>query len=82
MNSVRYAKLATQEFYYDTQKWGRQSAEWKLIPDRLYLKPGALVMALANGGNFAYVNGDLGHALGKDENGEVMIELSRAGRLG
>lgn len=74
-------------------RWGKARGEWKLIPETLDLKSGALVMILANQpdldpltgrptGNFLYVNGDLGTLLGtRDEkSGSADVKLHRNGR--
>ena len=68
-NSQRLLKLTTPSFALEARRWGQQSPDWKNIPDRTILKPGALVMLLANkkyGGAatpFQYVNGDLAHVI-------------------
>lgn len=62
-NWLRYSKLPGKEVKLANSRWGREKGEWANIPPALALKPGALVMILANdtGGGYRYANGDLGH---------------------
>jgi len=67
-NAQRLLKIKAPSFALQTVRSGVQSSEWKNIPDRIILKPGALVMLLANkkgpmGCGFQYVNGDLAHVV-------------------
>lgn len=65
-NQQRLLWLTTPSFALETKRWGQQSGEWRNIPDRLILKPGCLVMLLANkqiDGSFQYVNGDHAHVI-------------------
>lgn len=69
VNKVRMLKLAGPETSFRTVRSGKQSPEWKIIPEYLILKPNALVMVLANKHDpdtkeLTYANGDLGHYLG------------------
>lgn len=67
---------------------GKQRGDWKLIPDELRLKEGALVMILANRrvyeddddtrGTMIYANGDLGELVGKSGAG-WLVKLQRTG---
>lgn len=73
-NWIRMGKLTGSEILFTNLREGEQRSEWGNpkkpsstwgIPPRLVLKPGALVMVLANkrtelGRGFEYVNGDLG----------------------
>ena len=59
-NARRLKQLTGDAVTIPSKRWGRESSEWKGIPERLELKAGALVMVLANQpGTFNYVNGDL-----------------------
>ncbi len=59
-NSQRLASLPGRGFTLINTRWGKHRPEWKNIPERLFLKEGALVMILVNQvPDFAYVNGDL-----------------------
>jgi ATP-dependent DNA helicase PIF1 len=96
-NLLRHAKLPTTERYrWTSSRWGTARSEWKLIPDVLDLKEGALVMVLANqpeyelterGGQkivgYTYVNGDLGYLQGDySGNGSFAdVKLNRDGRV-
>ncbi len=90
-NYDRMSRLSTSQVSCTTTRRGEQRPEWKKqIPDVVTLKEGALVMLLANRREFAgrddtkgrilYSNGDLGHFLGKDEDGEWVVRLKRTGR--
>lgn len=67
---------------------GKQRPDWKLVPDELRLKEGALVMILANRreyedeydsrGTMIYANGDLGTLVGPRGNGWGVL-LQRTG---
>ena len=69
-------------FTVKSRRWGRERAEWKLVPGKLELKVGAYVMLLANApdgsGGFLYVNGDCGHVVDADAEG-VRVRLVRTG---
>jgi hypothetical protein len=94
-NLLRHAKLTTDERWrWASTRWGKARGEWKLIPETLELKEGALVMILANQpdidpitskstGNFLYVNGDLGTLLGtrRAEDGTADVRMHRGGRV-
>lgn len=88
INKLRFEKLAGAEFEWPTIRSGEQEPEWlKQIPEKVFLKPGALVMILANrpypklddedlSRGFVYVNGDLATVLQKEANG-VRVMLHR-----
>lgn len=92
-NLLRHSKLSTTEKWnWQATRWGKERGEWKLIPQLLTLKAGALVMILANKGiedletgrptgDYLYVNGDLGTVLGKPEESDDYcdIKLHRTG---
>ncbi len=87
VNERRYAQLVGPEICVRNLREGIQKTEWKLIPEELRLKKGALVMVLANskerlGDSFAYVNGDLGHVQDFDSRtGQFQIKLNRSGMV-
>jgi len=94
-NLLRHAKLQTDERWrWASTRWGKARGEWRLIPELLELKAGALVMILSNlpdldpltgrpTGNFLYVNGDLGTLLGtkRAEDGTADVKLHRSSRV-
>jgi len=66
-NYLRMSKLGGEKVDFVSRKEGKLRGEWKLIPDKLELKIGALVMILANkreegedDARLLYANGDLG----------------------
>lgn len=85
INSLRMARLTTAPSTYAAGRWGKQRGDWKNIPDRLELKPGALVMILANkrespeSTRLLYANGDLGH-VGDLEDTGAWVTLQRTGQ--
>jgi ATP-dependent DNA helicase PIF1 len=71
-NVLRLMQLKGKSIIVPSKRWGvrkireKPPSEWKIIPEQLQVKIGALVMILANArsggsGSFEYVNGDLGH---------------------
>jgi ATP-dependent DNA helicase PIF1 len=65
-NKLRLLDLKTAEHHFPAKKHAQQDGAWKNIPDVLTLKPGALVMILANKrdketGEMLYANGSLAH---------------------
>lgn len=77
INAARYAEISGEERAYKSARWGKESGEWKDIPEQLGLKVGALVMVLANEPRtFEYVNGDTGVVLEMADAG-VTIEIRR-----
>jgi hypothetical protein len=77
-NMLRMDELAGARVEYETVRKGKQRGDWKLIPNILALKEGALVMLLANRreyedendsrGTIIYANGDLATLEGPAEN--------------
>lgn len=66
MNKLRMFRLSGDEVKFTSVVIGKASPEWKHIPKDLLLKPGALVMLLANKYDrdtkeLLYANGDLGY---------------------
>ena len=94
-NALRLGKIAGQEVTFLSRREGDQRSEWGNvnkppatwgIPQRLYLKIGALVMILANKRvegpppqPYLYVNGDLGIVEQADET-TAWIRLHRTGQ--
>lgn len=88
-NQLRLDRLQTPPVIMDTIRTGKQRGDWKLVPDRLSLKEGALVMILANRriydgeedqiGQLLYANGDLGVLKGINQNLGWTVELQRGG---
>ena len=60
INVTRFEALEGTVVRFPSRRWGVSQSEWKDIPEVLELKEGAQVMVLANGQDFAYVNGDQG----------------------
>lgn len=87
-NRLRMDALPTPKVSFTATRWGKQRGEWKLIPDTLLLKEGALVMILANAKDtlsedphkFLYVNGDLGD-LQSAEGDVAYVKLRRTGEV-
>jgi hypothetical protein len=81
INAVRYQQVQGKEFELSNYRWGSQRSEWRaekgIIPFQLKLKPGALVMVLANHPEFEYANGDLGEVIGMDGSSGVLVKLKR-----
>lgn len=95
-NWIRMSKLTGSEILFMNLREGEQRSEWGNpkkpahtwgIPPRLVLKPGALVMVLANfrlplGKGFVYVNGDLGIVEDADmANNVCQVKLHRTGTV-
>lgn len=86
-NKLRMADLTTKQDWFDAVKVGEQLAEWKrTIPDRLAMKPGALVMILANRREkdmteMLYANGDLGHYEQKVNDTTAAVTLHRTKQI-
>lgn len=89
INNLRHAKLPGEPLVWKTVRSGEQQKDWiKLIPQEVALKPGALVMVLANRSlgwdesgmplGYAYVNGDLGTVVGLEKEG-IAVTLQRTG---
>lgn len=89
-NQIRMDRLKTPGVVFPAERWGDQRSDWKLVPDQLTLKDGALVMILANRreppteegmpGRLIYANGDLGTITRMDPtHGTVWVRLKRTG---
>lgn len=81
-NRMALDRLPGATFTIANRRWGKQRGEWKQVPDRVTLKPGAYVMLLANAyddeGRMEYANGDCGHVLEHTPDG-LSVELVRNG---
>lgn len=88
INGLRHSALPGTPVDFPSRRWtkdGRKEpADWQHIPQTLKLKPGALVMVLANqyDGDQGFrelvcANGDLGTFLGKDQANNPVVELRR-----
>lgn len=91
-NLLRMSKISATPISWEAQRWGKQRPEWeRLIPNTLAIKPGALVMVLANKKKyvdgvpqkeFEYVNGDLGILEETDaDSGTCWVTLRRTGKV-
>lgn len=83
-NGLRMDTLRTSPEFHTSSRWGEQRSEWKQIPEQLPLKPGCLVMVLANSwdeddARYRYVNGDLGTYHGA-EGVSARVTIKRTGR--
>lgn len=89
-NKLRMMQLLTPTETFAAKREGKQSGEWKQIPDRLELKPGCLVMILANRREkrlpgddsgepmpLIYANGDLARYVGKVDDHAARVKLLR-----
>lgn len=85
-NYLRLSKLTGEKVEFGSTREGKLRGEWKLIPEKLELKIGALVMILANQRDeeddrqLSYANGDLG-TLEEVEGTGAWIKLSRNGKM-
>lgn len=88
LNNLRLQQLPGPWLTWNSLRWGKQRSDWKIIPDTLVLKEGALVMVLANARDpespteaprFLYANGDLGYVVGNASSGTAVIRLQRTG---
>jgi ATP-dependent DNA helicase PIF1 len=91
-NKLRLLQLLAKSDFYEVKRVGKQASEWlKQIPDRLELKPGCLVMILANRRHakenpsdppapLIYCNGDLGTYLGRVSERTARVKLLRNGQ--
>lgn len=84
-NILRMAKLVGERVEFGSHREGKLRSEWKLIPEKLELKIGALVMILANkrvegeDGRLLFANGDLG-VLEEVEGSRAWVTLKRNGQ--
>lgn len=89
-NMLRLDQLHGAVLVAKSIRTGTQRGDWKLIPETLVLKEGALVMLLANRrtyddvedskGSLVYANGDLATLVGKNTTGAWVARLQRNGR--
>lgn len=95
-NDLRLSAKSGEKLVVRSHRWGKQKSEWDPhkgnIPEKLYLKLGALVMMLANLPNlddpdkYDYVNGDLGTVedfdplSGIDGRGSFSVKILRTGQ--
>lgn len=84
MNQLRHDRLPGTPIQFLRTVWGKERKEWREIPVQLLLKPGALVMVLANRykgdagfRELHYANGELGHFMGQDKDGRAIVELAK-----
>ena len=83
-NWQRLQALNTPWIYSSRYTWGESSGDWKLIPEKLELREGCLVMILANDSpEFTFANGDLGwvEEPPKDEGSAIPIRLCRNNKV-
>jgi ATP-dependent exoDNAse (exonuclease V) alpha subunit len=78
-------RLPGAPFTLSNRHWGRQRGEWKQVPDRVTLKPGAYVMLLSNSYDeereLVYANGDCGHVEDLTSYGTLHVRLVRNGAV-
>lgn len=83
-NKLRLARLDTEWVRFPSHRFDKQLSEWKNIPQIFETKLDSLVMMLVNkpiprsGGQFEYVNGDLGY-LRQATRDSAFVELLRTG---
>lgn len=83
-NRESYAKLQGEELSELSIRWGKQMKDWDSIPDKLSLKVGTKVMALANcrgpleGGDegLIYANGSIGQVVGMEEQSNYTFRVA------
>ena len=85
LNQLRHDELPGSPEVFSNSRWGQERGEWKNIPAELRLKPGALVMVLANQyegdaglRQLICANGDNGIFMGKDDAGNAVVQLDRS----
>jgi ATP-dependent DNA helicase PIF1 len=89
-NQLRLDACPGRPVSFEATRWGKQSSEWKQIPEHLNLKVGALAMILANRRypkddpddqpGLMYCNGDLGEIV--DAQAQVaQVRLKRTGHV-
>ncbi len=97
MNKIYLNSIDSPYIVFKSHLWGERTKEWSNIPNKLYLKLGALVMILSNKKRdnislgeaqewgespFAYVNGDLGILTDADvESNTAYVKLYRTGEV-
>lgn len=68
LNETRFNCISSPARLFPSHRWGKESGEWRDIPDAIQMKVGAFAMVLANEpGTFSYVNGDTGRVISFDE---------------
>lgn len=86
-NTMALDRLPGATFALSNRRWGKQRGEWKQMPDRVTLKPGAYVMLLANAytedegeaRELIYANGDCGHVIDRASD-HLLVRLVRNDR--
>jgi LAGLIDADG-like domain len=81
-------RIDAPEEKFTAVRTGEQNSEWKNIPDELIVKPGCIVMILANrytpasegDREIIYANGDLGHYVRKISAHHAEVQLHRTGQ--
>jgi ATP-dependent DNA helicase PIF1 len=84
VNRVRLMDLKGSLVTYPSWREGKQRSEWKHLPEQLELKPGAIVMCLANryeAGMLVCANGDLAEFIERVETDPVMEERGPFARV-
>lgn len=83
-NKLRLARLDTDWVRFPSHRFSKQLPEWRNIPEIFETKLDSLVMILKNksipgtGGEFEYVNGDLGY-IREAAKDSAVVELLRTG---
>jgi hypothetical protein len=82
-NQLRLRQVVGKEFRYRAIRWGQSMKEWdRLIQNELLIKPGALVMVLANSNWAGHANGDLATVLPETTELVPWIQLIRKDSVG
>jgi len=97
MNQISLDGIDSPYIVFKSHLWGEKPREWNTIPNKLYLKLGALIMILNNKKRdfttqdqsrqvgespFSYVNGDLGTLVAADPEGNTArVKLYRTGEV-
>ncbi len=76
-NNAQFADISSPIIKVPAIRTGKQTSDWKKIPDVLELKIGALVMILSNDSKYrSYANGDQGTIMGWDDNTkEFLVQI-------
>jgi hypothetical protein len=84
INRIRLLELKGTSEYFPSLRTGKPRPEWRHIPERLEVKPGALCMVLANGyegdpgdRELVHANGDLAEYLEKINDRQARVRLFR-----